>query len=90
MAGAKRPALALGWLLFQCESGVTDRALDPEPAQRLRAHVEKVMLRSTGIANPSAAAALKLRLHRLLPQLNEARRAVASSCNQLQLPGMWP
>ena len=88
VAGAKQPAQALGWLVFHCESATTDRTLDSLAAQLLRKHVQNVMLKHGGISNPAACDVLKERMLQLLPRLNAARTTVATSCNQLQLPGL--
>ncbi len=89
-AGAASPALALGWLIFQCESGITDRTLDPLPASQLRRHVEDVMMASTGVCDPSAAQSLRNDLRSLLPELNAARADIVPASMQPDLPGLTP
>lgn len=73
-AGATNMVRALGFLLFQVESGMLDRVEDYAPAIRIEA--ERAELAHFGITGDEAGAALRMMLKERLPQLNKARKAV--------------
>lgn len=72
-AGATDKVKALGFLLFQVESGVLDRVEDYAPGVRIEA--ERAELACFGVTDDEASAALRMMLKERLPQLNEARQS---------------
>jgi hypothetical protein len=76
-AGTTAPKKTLGLLVFQCESGLLDDALDPLAARQLRAMVEYEELASTGITDATWHDTLRSELKQRWAALNEARRTVA-------------
>lgn len=72
-AGATQMVKALGFLLFQVESGVLDRVEDYAPGVRIEA--ERAELACFGVTDNEASAALRMMLKERLPQLNKTRKA---------------
>ena len=71
-AGAANVVRALGFLLFQVESGLLDRVEDYAPEVRVEA--ERAELAHFGITDDDASATLRMMLKDRLPRLNKARK----------------
>lgn len=85
--GATNIARALGFLLFQVESGLLNRVDDYAPEVRIEA--ERAELAHFGITNDEAGAELRTMLKERLPQLNRARKTVwANHLVEMQTAGV--
>jgi hypothetical protein len=73
-AGATNVARALGFLLFQVESGLLDRVDDYAPEVRIEA--ERAELAHFGVIDDDVSATLRMMLKERMPQLNRLRKAV--------------
>jgi hypothetical protein len=72
--GATNVLKALGFVLFQIESGLLDRVEDYAPEVRIEA--ERAELAHFGITDDEAGARLRMMLKERLPQLNRTRKKV--------------
>jgi hypothetical protein len=73
-AGVTNAVKALGFLLFQVESGLLDRVEDYAAGVRIEA--ERAELAHFGITSDEASATLRMMLKERMPQLNKARKRV--------------
>ena len=85
--GATNVVRAIGFLLFQVESGLLNRVDDYAPEVRIEA--ERAELAHFGITNDEAGAELRTMLKERLPQLNRARKTVwANHLVEMQTAGV--
>jgi hypothetical protein len=87
-AGATNAVKALGFVLFQIESGLLDRVEDYAP--RVRIEAERAELAHFGITDNGTCAVLRMMLKERMPQLNKARKSAwADYLVEMKAAGAW-